>query len=295
MSCPDVLGSVPKFALAGKCLGRHKTGIRPLRTMEPSSEPPLLPRDKSRAAPPRWGLRVAVALGLLVAGTLGYCAYHAFKEVREVSIVKSLLPRQPAGALDQFFVDNEDRIFVRYDEIVGPDDYIKAYNAPDDADISFQFPLRRYWCETLKVRLPDGTTVLRNEVIASRGRSGLIATYPLPEDDKYVPHRVYRLDSGVTLRDRYVVNLPPDPAGRQGRDQDGVHVYQLPDGRRFEITYHGGVPDGPFHAYYADGKPWGEATYRQGRVVAASIITRDGRKLDELASGGQGNGGAAGR
>jgi hypothetical protein len=89
----------------------------------------------------------------------------------------------------------------------------------------------------------------------------------------------------VSYRGNRVVNLPPDPAGREGRDQDGIHTYQLPDGRRFEITYHGGVPDGPFRAFYTNGAPWGEATYRQGRVIEAWLITRQGRRFDELHNG----------
>ena len=32
-------------------------------------------------------------------------------------------------------------------------------------------------------------------------------------------------------------------------------------------------------------KLWGEATYRQGRVVKASVITRHGRRFDELHDG----------
>lgn len=226
---------------------------------------------------------MVTALVLVAVGALGAQTYHAFMAVRETSILKSIQPRQPAAAMDQFFLENEDRIFVGYDELVGPERYLKAYNAPDGADISFQFPLRRYWCETLSVRLPDGTTVRRNEVIASRSQSGFLATYPRPEDDNYVPGRVYRLDNGVTFRDWRIVNRPADPAGRQGRDQDGIHVYQLPDGGRFEVMYHGGVPDGPFRAYHADGKLWGEATYRHGQLVAASHFTRDGQKYDELA------------
>lgn len=45
---------------------------------------------------------------------------------------------------------------------------------------------------------------------------------------------------------------------------DGLHVTTRPQGRRFETTWRGGVPDGPFRAFYADGKLWAEATYVRG-------------------------------
>jgi tetratricopeptide (TPR) repeat protein len=216
---------------------------------------------------------------------LGFGMISSFNKVRDSSKLKAMLPRQPAAAIDQFYLEYPYRIFLKYDEIVGPDKYMKAYNATDGEDLRVQFPIRQGWSDLLPVRLPDGTTVQRIEVIAAIGKSGLVATYPFPQGDQYDPKRVYRLDCGVSFRDWHVVDLPPDPAGREGRDQDGVHTYQFPDGRRFEITYRSGVPDGPFRAYHADGAPWGEATYRKGRVVEAWLITRDGRKFDELKDG----------
>lgn len=227
-----------------------------------------------------WG----TAAGVIFFGFLAL-AVGALSTVRNSSKQKAMIPRQAASAVDQFFIENPHRIFLRYDELVGPDRYLRAYNAADGEDLSFQFPVRQGCGESLSVRLPDGTTVRRIEVIAAVGQSGLVATFPLPQDDQYDPKRVYRLDNGVTFRDWRVVDRPPDPAGREGRDQDGVHVYQLSGGRRFEITYRGGVPDGPFRAFHGDGAPWGEATYRNGRVVEAWLFTRDGRKFDELKDG----------
>lgn len=220
----------------------------------------------------------------LLAAT-GFGLHRAFTMVRESSKLKAMLPRQPASGIDQFFLEFEDRIFLTYGELVGPEAFIKAYNAVDGEDLSVQFPVRRDWCNPTRVRLPDGAIVERCEVLAAIGRSGLIITYPQPQEGGYDPKRVYRLDCGVSFRGFHVVDLPPDPAGREGRDQNGIHTYQLHDGRRFEITYRGGVPDGPFRAFYADGSRWGEATYRQGRVVDAWIFTRLGRRFDELNDG----------
>jgi len=220
------------------------------------------------------GMAILIALGAI-----------ATTKIRSSSNLKAMIPRQPSAAIDQFYLENPYRIFLKYDEIVGPERYIRSYSSADDADISWQFPVRQGCGESLFVRLPDGTTVRRLEVIAAVGRSGLVATYPRPQDDQYDPKRVYRLDNGVTFREWHVVNLPPDPAGREGRDQDGVHTYQFPDGRRYEVSYRGGVPDGPFRAFHADGSRWGEATYLNGRVVEAWLFTRDGRKFDELKDG----------
>lgn len=227
-----------------------------------------------------WGVGAAVMAGLLAAGAV------AFSKVRESSKLKSMIPRQLSAASDQYALEyGTGRIFVRYDELVGPRAYIKGYNPVDGEDMSIQFPIRIGWGNSFTVRLPNGSTVQRQEVFAAVGKSGLIATYPRPQEDNYDPQRVYLLECGIAYRGNRVVDLPPDPAGLEGRDQDGIHTYPFPDGRRWEITYRGGVPDGPFRAYYADGSPWSEATYRKGRVVEAWLITRDGKKFDELKDG----------
>jgi hypothetical protein len=255
--------------------------------MNPDPDPPLISPDS--AAEPRPG-RPFFSKGrafvfLVGACVAGFFLYEAFAKVQDSGKLKAMIPRQPAAAVEQFFLENPDRIFVTYPEIIGPGAPLKAYDPEDGEDLSAQFPLRRGWCVPQQVRLPDGSTVRRLEVLAAIGRSGLIITYPHPQDENHDPSRVYRLDSGISFRGFRVVDEPPDPAGREGRDQDGVHHYGLPDGRRFEVTYHRGVPDGPFRAFHADGKPWGEATYRQGRVVAAWIITPQGRRFDELNPG----------
>jgi len=226
-----------------------------------------------------WGVGATLMAALVVLGVL------AMEQIRDSSKLKAMLPRQPFAGIDQFFLENPNRIFLRYDELIGPERYVGAYHATDGEDLSVQFPVRQGLGESLSVRLPDGTTVQRVDVLAAIGKSGLVVTYPFPQDSQYDRKRVYRLDCGVSFRDWHVVNRPPDPAGREGRDQDGVHTYQFPDGRRYEVTYRGGVPDGPFRAFHADGTRWGEATYRNGRVVEAWLISRDGRKFDELKDG----------
>jgi len=228
----------------------------------------------------RWIRIMGAGVVIITASFLGW---RAVRRAGEPGRLKAMIPRQLSAGVDQFFIEFNDRVFINYRELVGPTGYIRSYHQVDGEDPSVQFPIRRDWgTNSLPVRLPDGSTVQRSEVFAAIGRSGLIATFPNPQELGYDPKRVYRLDCGVAFQGSRVVDLPPDPAGREGRDQDGVHIYQLPDGRRLDITYHGGVPDGPFRAVYADGSTWGEATYRQGRVIQARVITRKGRSFDEL-------------
>ncbi len=226
-----------------------------------------------------WSIAAAASLALTVVVVLG------ITKVRETSKYKAMIPRQLAAAADQFWLENGAfKVFIRYDDLVGTNRYIKAYYASDGENPGDQFPIRYGWNMTWKVRLPDGTTVERAEVFASVGRSGIVATYPLPQEGSHDPDRVYQLPDGTTFRRNRVVNRPPDPAGMEGRDQDGVHVYEIEGGGRYEITYRGGLADGPFRAYRADGRLWVEATYVRGRVTGpAWHYLPDGRKFDELA------------
>jgi hypothetical protein len=74
-----------------------------------------------------------------------------------------------------------------------------------------------------------------------------------------------------------------DPPGRW---PDGVHTTTQPDGSRLETTWLHGMPDGPFRAYRADGKLWGEASYVHGRLVGpAWNYPRDELRFDESAPG----------
>jgi hypothetical protein len=95
------------------------------------------------------------------------------------------------------------------------------------------------------------------------------------------PHRTGALFT-VTGPGKLRVWYDPD-VDPTAPEVDGLHIVKLKDGRRFETTWKGGVPDGPFRAYRADGTLWGEATYVQGRVIGPSLIhLPDGRKFDEL-------------
>src|SRR5688572_26507443 len=93
----------------------------------------------------RWRLLLVAAL---IAGG-GWIAHWGFVEVRDGSRLKAMIPRQSAAMMNQFFLETGDRIFLSYTELYGPQAYLKGYNAVDGEDLSVQFPLRRYWSDSM--------------------------------------------------------------------------------------------------------------------------------------------------
>jgi tetratricopeptide (TPR) repeat protein len=182
-----------------------------------------------------WGIAAAV-----VVAVLGSLFFFIVKEQHRMldKVALSVL-RQTEAAAEQFFLENPDRIFVGFDELVGPNRYIHGVTSHEGEDQHVFFPIRRDLTdmENFFLILPDGRRL----------------AYP---------------------------RVTPPKA-------DGVDVVQLPgNAGRFETTYRNGVPDGPFRAYYPDGKLWGEATYSQGRLLGPPwLYSRTGRKYDELAEG----------
>ena len=113
------------------------------------------------------------------------------------------------------------------------------------------------------------------KILKSYQGEDLGALFPIRRDRTDFDYWSLLLPDGRTFR-----TPQPHP---EVRKPDGVDVVRFPDGGRFETTYRGGVADGPFRAYYPDGKLWGEATYVKGRVVGPCwLYTRDGKKFDEL-------------
>lgn len=209
-----------------------------------------------------WPRRTAhlVGWGIAAVGVVTLTIYliSAFMMVRRSSLEKAVQGNlsQLSAATDHFILESGyDRIFLGYDELVGPDRYQRRLFSVAGEDYALMFPVRRDQLQSLPVILPDGRKTVRTENLS------------------------IALPNGWT-----VINGYHDDG--EGRKQDGVHTITLPDGRYYKVTYRGGAPDGPFHAYFADGTPWGEATYVHGRVTGPSwLFTRDGRKLDELADG----------
>ncbi len=200
----------------------------------------------------RWiaGLIVVVSSLIIANGIM------KIKRRGEASVVMSYLHGITAG-LEQFNLESEScRLFVTYDEIIGPGRYLKNVGSAVGEDYHTLFPVRLDVNQALRVKLPDGRIVQRTEI--------LLMTLP---DGRQVSWAV--LD---------------DPVGRR---QDGVHIVPYDSGGPlYEITYHGGVPDGPFRAFYSDGLLKGETTYVRGRIVGPCwLYTRDGKKFNELIEG----------
>lgn len=227
------------------------------------------------------GVFVAVGLGIVAAGLAVFgwigCAWYACRqgkalwwvvgagfgavvlvilylisalsEQRQISRAKSVRTSQLIAAVDQYFVENPERIFVRYDELVGPTNYVKSTLPIHGEDYRTLFPWRRDEV-VLPVTFQDGWQVILHE-----GRRILRS-----------PRGKMTSLSGAESLAAYERWL----ATEQGRDGLHVQILELPPepkATRFETTYRKGVRDGPFRAYYADGRLWAEATYKDGRLV----------------------------
>jgi hypothetical protein len=183
----------------------------------------------------KWNLAV---VGTLVLAVIVVPFLRLRRHQQDLSVRSQI--RQIGSNADWFFSDNPYRIFVSYEEIIGPAKFLKQIDSIQGEDYRMLFPIRRDsgW-EEWSLMLPDGRKI--------------------------------------------------DFPGQAKPIADGVRQRRLSDGRRFEISYRNGLPDGPFRAYLPDGTLWGEATYAQGRLVGpAWLVTRDGKKFNELTDGAAG-------
>lgn len=161
---------------------------------------------------------------------------------------------QIRAAARQFFIDHPQRIFVPFEELVGPDRYLKHLWRDEDRR---EFPLRADLRE-LGVTLPPG----HRAVLLCDAEGNYQAFVRHLRDGRFC--RIGTLSNGADL-ELYRKWLAERP-------RNGVDVRVLRDGRKFEITYRDGVPHGPFRAFYADGRPWGEATYISGRPAGRHVV-----------------------
>jgi tetratricopeptide (TPR) repeat protein len=102
-----------------------------------------------------WSIAAAAVL------TLGVPAFRSFQKVRHSSQEKAVMSNLHGleSAVDQFFLENPYRLFVGYDELIGPQCYLKAVNAVTGEDYHVFFPIRRDDNETRTITLPDGRSV----------------------------------------------------------------------------------------------------------------------------------------
>ena len=205
---------------------------------EPMNQRPPLSPGKTAGQGVRWR-RVIAGTSVLVLFVLLTWAVFGLKRVQRDSLDRSSLSilRSISATAGQLFLENPHRLFIDYQEVVGPKGHqVKALESVQGEDLLALFPIRRD-------QLDEG-------------------------------HWILMLPNG-----RKISYLPP-PAPKP----DGVDVVLLPEAGRFETTYRGGVADGPFRAFYPDGKLWGEASYVQGRVTGPRrLYMPDGRGFDEAA------------
>jgi hypothetical protein len=221
--------------------------------------------DKRRPRFP-WeaGAALAVAIGLL--GWWLVPRYLEMKRATQEKIIQGHVFAYLTGA-DQFFRQHPERLFVRQDELVGPNRMLPQAVMPEAGEVyAALFPIRRDHPE-LAVTTVDGRWVIwfMYESTDGQPQRGVVTV---------------RAD-GEMLGGSEEIKTYRQILERE--KSDGVHGKLFPDGSRFETTTRGGVPHGAFKAYYPDGKPWGEANYENGRVTGpAWNYPRQGARFDEL-------------
>jgi hypothetical protein len=202
-----------------------------------SPSPPPTVRSQSR-----WVI-LSVCLALAIA--IGWRVREEFVRARLSAQDKSVATFQIRAALDQFLLENPTRLFVRYEELIGPTRYLKSARPAAGENYRELFPLRRYPDE-FAITMGDGRRVIVFEDgFLRQRRNGEIP----PRDNKPEHIRAY-----AELQ-------------KELRKPDGPQVVVRPNAFRLETTFRDGRPDGPFRYYFPSGKLWGEGTYRQGRVV----------------------------
>lgn len=215
-----------------------------------SSPEPVPPPSEAKERPARRSKKrvFVAALLLLLAGGGGWF-WSRFDHVRRESQDKSVSSFQISYALPQFMLDNPTRLFVRYEDLIGPNCLVKGTTVVNGEDYHELFPMR-FDCREFAVTMKDGRRVI---VFVSGERRVLLHQRPdgSLRAEEYEP-------TGVSEYERW---------RQEQRRPDGPLVIATAD-FRLETTFRGGVPDGPFRYFRPDGKLWAEGTYRQGRVVA---------------------------
>ena len=200
----------------------------------------------------RWRPVRIVALLSAVAAAVTVSGYFFTAKIRHRSQDSAIATYQIQAAVEQFFFENPQRVFVNYEDLIGPQRYMKAARAHGGEDYHELFPLRRDYDELITT-MGDG-----RQNILFRYVGGIVKQNPRGEIavDESSPKAVEYHRSLLAER----------------RKREGVQVVQEADRRRFETTWRGGVPDGPFRATYADGKLWAEATYVRGVPSGRHVV-----------------------
>ena len=200
----------------------------------------------------RWRPLRIVALLSAVAAGVTISGYFFTAKIRHRSQDSAIATYQIQAAVEQFFVENPQRVFVNYEDVIGPQRYMKAARASGGENYRDLFPLRRDYDELITTMGDGRKNILFREVggsVKQNARGEIVVDESSPKAVEY--HR-------SLLAER--------------RKREGVQVVQAADRSRLETTWRAGVPDGPFRATYADGKLWAEATYVRGELVGRHVV-----------------------
>ena len=216
---------------------------------------------------PRW---LTAGLILLATGVTGACLLFLWarssKRNAHYSAVGSALFQIKYNA-EEFFAENPDLIFAQFEDVISPKGYLRDQPQTGGEDYHEVFPIRVDFA-ALAVTTNDGQRLVRLWADApARAGSGFLVR--LAPNGKL--HALIGGSDAIALYEHLFRSQP-----------DGVQSNRLSDGRRLETTYRNSTPDGPFHAFYADGKPWADATYHTGRLSGRHVIYgRDGKIVYE--------------
>ena len=204
---------------------------------------------------------VGVFLAIVV---LGF-KFWLLPRQKRIAEDKSIRTYQIAAAFDQYLLEESDRVFVQYDDLIGPGKFVKVALPVAGEDYHELFPIRIDYA-ALGVTMGDGRRVI---VFTSPEPVNGSARFTLRQK----PNGQIMDSDGSAAYQRWL---------ESERKPDGVHVKKLWNDRRFETTYHGGMPDGQFRAYYEGGELWAEATYVKGRPVGPHVVyARNGKRIYE--------------
>jgi len=105
----------------------------------------------------RFGLTVFFAMVVGEAISVGWM-FHEVRLTSQNGAIEGNL-HQLDGATDQYFLETPDAVQVSYDDIVGPQRYVKQINSVVGEDYQGLFPVSRDH-EDLVVPLPDGRKII---------------------------------------------------------------------------------------------------------------------------------------
>ncbi len=195
---------------------------------------------------PRW---IVTLVSLLAIGVTALIAVRFFEQ-RRAREDKSTSTYQILAAVEHCFAEHPHRVFLTYDDVIGPQRFLTTLNAVAGEDYHELFPVRAD-TELMSITMGDG----RKNILIFTAREGDFKLVHQSPEGK-LTGAVAAYQARLAAQDR----------------SDGVHVTTPPGGGRFETTWRAGAPDGPFHAYYADGKLWAEATYVRGAPSGRHVV-----------------------